>query len=116
MLEPLETLACPTNGHSSQHGDVSQTNAAGKVTVRPDKRQIEQRIEEDRERHKRFREGIWMINKNAEDDEFQRMWDECSDFGEEDFISAQEESQERRMHLELQIEELKKKAQVQKGK
>ena len=117
VLEPLDqTLTGPTNGNPSQLGDTSQGNATGKATVRPDKRQIEQRIEEDRERHKRFREGIWMVNKNADDDEFQRMWDECSDFGEEDFIAAQEESQERRMPLDLQIEELKKKAQVQKGK
>ena len=60
-----------------------------------DKRQIEQRIEEDRERHKRLRESIWAIG--ADDDlEFEKMWDEGSDVGEDDFLAAEEDMLERR--------------------
>ncbi|KAH7328504.1 CTD kinase subunit gamma CTK3-domain-containing protein [Stachybotrys elegans] len=50
---------------------------------RLDKRQIEQRIEEDRERHKRERESIWAI-PSAEGAEENRLWDETSDFGDDD--------------------------------
>jgi hypothetical protein len=34
--------------------------------VRLDKRQIEQRIEEDRERHKRLRESIWAVGADED--------------------------------------------------
>ncbi|PNY23681.1 CTD kinase subunit gamma [Tolypocladium capitatum] len=50
---------------------------------RLDKRQIEQRIEEDRERHKRERESIWATPK-GEDAEMNKLWEETSDFGEDD--------------------------------
>jgi len=65
---------------------------------RLDKKQIEQRIEEDRERHKRLRENIWAVQKTAgdEDAEFDKLWDETSDLGEDDFILYQEEAQERK--------------------
>ena len=70
-------------------------------TIRLDKRQIEQRIEEDRERHKRAREGIWAISQHsvsslAEDAELERMWDEVSDIDEDDFTISREELEERR--------------------
>ena len=72
--------------------------------IRLDKRQIEQRIEEDRERHKRAREGIWAIpqlsvSSLAEDAEFERMWEDASDVDEEDFAIAREEKEERRRCL-----------------
>ncbi|KAM0285291.1 hypothetical protein ACHAQH_001480 [Verticillium albo-atrum] len=54
-----------------------------------DKRQIEQRIEEDRERHKRLREDIWAIrDREAEID---RLWEETSDLGEDDHTMGREE-------------------------
>lgn len=78
--------------------------SAGKANgvVRPDKRQIEQRIEEDRERHKRLRESIWAVP--AEDNkEFERLWEDTSDIGEDDFINAQEDADEReRATLDVQ--------------
>ena len=59
-----------------------------------DKRQIEQRIEEDRERNKRLREGMWAVT--GEDDfEVNKMWEEGSDLGEDDEIMAQDELAER---------------------
>lgn len=61
-----------------------------------DKRQIEQRIEEDRERHKRLRESIWAVPSDG-DKEFEKLWDDASDIGEDDFIAAEEDAHERRI-------------------
>ncbi len=60
-----------------------------------DKKQIEQRIEEDRERHKRLRENIWAAPQDI-DAEFDKLWDETSDLGEDDYIFYEEETQERK--------------------
>jgi CTD kinase subunit gamma len=78
-MAPSQTIPKPTKSGSQQ---------------RLDKRQIEQRIEEDRERHKRQRESIWMIpiGPNAERD---RMFDEASELGEDDFQLGVEENEER---------------------
>ncbi|KAF2763348.1 hypothetical protein EJ05DRAFT_534707 [Pseudovirgaria hyperparasitica] len=62
---------------------------------RLDKRQIEQRIEEDRERHKRLRETIWAVS-GEDNAEFDKLWEETSDICEDDFIMAREEAEERR--------------------
>lgn len=68
--------------------------------IKLDKRQVEQRIEEDRERHKRAREGIWAIrqvsNDLGEDAEREKMWDETSDMEEDDYELAKEEAEQRR--------------------
>lgn len=79
----------PRKAHSPSR---SKSNGIG----RPDKRQIEQRIEEDRERHKRLRESIWAVPPEG-DTEFERLWDDASDIGEDDFIAAEEDAQERRL-------------------
>lgn len=59
-----------------------------------DRKQVEQRIEEDRERHKRLRESIWAVppGPNAERD---KLWEETSDLGEDDHIMGEEEWEER---------------------
>ncbi|KYG47992.1 hypothetical protein M433DRAFT_141451 [Acidomyces richmondensis BFW] len=71
---------------------------AAQAAIRLDKRQIEQRIEEDRERHKRAREGIWAIPQESsslrEDAEFEKMMDEVSDVSEDDFVVTSEEKAE----------------------
>jgi len=66
----------------------------GTGMMRANKRQIEQRIEEDRERHKRQRENIWAIKPEV--NEFMRLWDETSDIEEDDFLTAGEDALERR--------------------
>jgi CTD kinase subunit gamma len=55
-----------------------------------DRKQIEQRIEEDRERHKRQRENIWAISA-ADDAELDKLWEETSDLGEDDHRMGEEE-------------------------
>ncbi|KAL3469613.1 CTD kinase subunit gamma CTK3-domain-containing protein [Aspergillus californicus] len=64
--------------------------------IRVDKRQIEQRIEEDRERNKRLRESMWTI-RGDDTDEHRKFWDETSDIGEDDFTTANEELMERNL-------------------
>ena len=75
--------------------------------IRLDKRQIEQRIEEDRERHKRAREGIWAISQYsistlAEDAELEKLWQEVSDVDSDDFTISREELEERRRCLDFE--------------
>lgn len=67
-----------------------------KLQVRFDKRQIEQRIEEDRERNKRLRESMWAVPGDDEA-EAQKFYEDVSDIGEDDFINAREEAAERRL-------------------
>ncbi|KAJ5933186.1 hypothetical protein N7516_007675 [Penicillium verrucosum] len=65
-----------------------------KPQLRLDKKQIEQRIEEDRERNKRQRESMWAMTGNDRD-EYNQMWEELSPTGEDDFIRSREEALER---------------------
>lgn len=58
------------------------------------RRAVETRIEEDRERHKRMREGLWAVN-SENDGEFEKLWDDASDIDEDDTIDAQEDLAER---------------------
>lgn len=64
-------------------------------SARLDKRQIEQRIEEDRERHKRLRESIWAV-PGEEEREMERLWEEASDVAEDDYVGGEEDGVERR--------------------
>jgi CTD kinase subunit gamma len=58
------------------------------------KRETEQRIEEDRERHKRLRESIWAVS--AKDlAEWQAIVDDCSEINSDDGREAGEETGER---------------------
>ncbi len=74
--------------------------------IRLDKRQIEQRIEEDRERHKRAREGIWAVEQVSSDlgvdAEFERCWEEDSEVDEDDLQMMKEEAEERAIALEYE--------------
>ena len=62
---------------------------------RMDKRQIEQRIEEDRERHKRLRESIWAVPGEGYE-ELDKLWEESSDINEDDYTTAREDAEERK--------------------
>ncbi|GAB1320675.1 hypothetical protein MFIFM68171_10885 [Madurella fahalii] len=58
-----------------------------------DKKQIEQRIEEDRERHKRQRENIWAV-PGTDEAELDKLWEETSSLGSDDHRMGEEEYQE----------------------
>jgi len=66
--------------------------------VKMDKRQIEHRIEEDRERHKRLRESIWAVPGEREE-EMEKLWEEASEIGEDDFVMGREDREERRQAI-----------------
>ena len=84
----VEMTATSTGGRNG-----SGAYAHGKL----DKKQVEQRIEEDRERHKRLRENIWAVPRNGDlEVEWRKLWDETSELGEDDFILYEEEAAERR--------------------
>ncbi|KAI8941988.1 hypothetical protein NX059_000098 [Plenodomus lindquistii] len=68
--------------------------------LKMDKRQIEHRIEEDRERHKRLRESIWAVPGEKEE-EMERLWEEASEIGEDDFVVGREDREERRQAIAL---------------
>ena len=55
------------------------------------KEDILRRIEEDRERHKRLRESLWVVPSGDPDYEFTRAWEETSDLCEDDFEVMREE-------------------------
>ncbi|KAF3770354.1 hypothetical protein M406DRAFT_35219 [Cryphonectria parasitica EP155] len=93
-------MSSPVNSTNPGLGDMpaSRTIPRPGGTVLPprlDKKQIEQRIEEDRERHKRLRESIWAVPNEPPDAEMWKMWDETSDLGDDDFLLAKEEEEER---------------------
>jgi CTD kinase subunit gamma len=100
-------VAAPTTLTATPRGSKSQG-----LPQRLDKKQIEQRIEEDRERHKRQRENAWAIPKGAptpsrgvsgvvdivpaaSDAEFEKLWEETSGLGEDDWDLYDEEAEER---------------------
>ena len=99
---PAHPALSPIDPNAQRDQQPSQ-GATAKINgvARLDKRQIEQRIEEDRERHKRLRENIWAVSDEG-DQEFQRLWDEASDIGEDDYIAAEEDALERRRAVEVE--------------
>ncbi|KAI5465606.1 CTD kinase subunit gamma CTK3-domain-containing protein [Mariannaea sp. PMI_226] len=98
-------------GLASPHGDTEMVDMPPSQTIpkpgrrttlqRLDKRHIEQRIEEDRERHKRERESIWAIPK-VEHAEMNKLWEETSDFGEDDDVLLTEELADFNKEMETQ--------------
>ncbi|PSN73963.1 hypothetical protein BS50DRAFT_4711 [Corynespora cassiicola Philippines] len=86
-------IADETNGAA---GVKSLRNGNGRV----DKRQIEQRIEEDRERHKRLRESIWAV-PGEDDAEAEKLWEEASDIADDDYLAGEEDREERRQVIKF---------------
>ena len=84
-------------GGATTHATSKTATPSGRTNgnAKLDKRQIEQRIEEDRERHKRLRENIWAVGP-GDDDEYNRLLEETSDLGEDYYLAAQEEAEERK--------------------
>lgn len=83
-------FSSPANGDDASGPTNGNGTATAAAANRPDKRQIEQRIEEDRERHKRMRENMWAVPDNIED-EAMKLWDDTSELGEDDHILGREE-------------------------
>ncbi|TQS33520.1 hypothetical protein Golomagni_06131 [Golovinomyces magnicellulatus] len=89
-----DDLATSPVGPDENDTDKSRSDGTKRqAPARLDKRQVEQRIEEDRERHKRERESIWAVPR-GDDAELNRLWEETSDYGEDDDRLVVEEGQE----------------------
>ncbi|KAI1487478.1 CTD kinase subunit gamma CTK3-domain-containing protein [Biscogniauxia mediterranea] len=92
----LHVTSRPRNGATSGVAATGNSGGAGGggsavvVPNRLDKRQIEQRIEEDRERHKRMRENMWLVPQDL-DAEARQFLDNTSDVGEDDHRLGEEE-------------------------
>jgi CTD kinase subunit gamma len=88
VLRERDTSA--SMGTSPANGDVV---IKGNAPPKLDRRQIEQRIEEDRERHKTLRENKWTVESGVYA-ELDKLWEETSDLGEDDFRLMAEEQKE----------------------
>lgn len=89
-----DDLATSPAGPDDNEADKARSDGTKRpAAARLDKRQVEQRIEEDRERHKRERESIWAVPR-GDDTELNRLWEETSDYGEDDERLVVEEGQE----------------------
>ncbi|CAK7271999.1 hypothetical protein SEPCBS119000_004894 [Sporothrix epigloea] len=90
------------NGEHSTASEAGGTEAHAAPLLEPprrlDRKQIEERLEEDRERHKRLRESMWAVPKEP-DAEMLRLWEETSDLGEDDHLMGEEELAEREQVL-----------------
>ena len=94
MSSPSGRLDSEMKGVETGRERREKTNGVQKL----DKKQAEQRIEEDRERHKRARENIWAIPADG-GGEHEKMWEETSDLGDDDRILGEEEGDARKMSL-----------------
>ena len=72
------------------YNSTTSSSKRGHAPAKLDRKQVEQRIEEDRERHKRQRENIWAVSA-ADDAELEKLWEETSDLGEDDHRMGEEE-------------------------
>ncbi|KAI9742558.1 MAG: hypothetical protein M1818_003698 [Claussenomyces sp. TS43310] len=94
-------LSSPTEPADTEMGGSGITEATPRsarpsVAPRLDKEQIIQRIEEDRERHKRLREHQWAIPYNNDDAEFDEMWENTSSINSDDYRLFEEEAEQRK--------------------
>lgn len=96
-LHPHIGLSSPLEAPDSVSVNESGVPKSAKPYSAPrlDKLQIQQRIEEDRERHKRLREHQWAVLNEDDDAEFERLWDETSSLNSDDYQAMEEESDQR---------------------
>lgn len=80
----------PSTDNTSQVNGRARNGMATAAGSRLDKRQIEQRIEEDRERHKRMRESMWTVPSGAEE-QGENLFDNTSEIGDDDRVLGDED-------------------------
>jgi CTD kinase subunit gamma len=110
-------LSSPMEDPDAEMDGVEPNRKISKPTIvqRLDKKQVEQRIEEDRERHKRLREQQWAIPKDDHDAEFEKMWDETSSLNSDDYQVFQEEAEQRDQCAREHAREMESLAATQNG-
>ncbi|KAI1826201.1 CTD kinase subunit gamma CTK3-domain-containing protein [Xylaria intraflava] len=100
LSSPPDGIDKPGAPNSTTDPDVGgpQTSQRNGASIKPTKQQIEQRIEEDRERHKRTRESMWVVPPNPID-QARKFFAETNDLGEDDHILGREETTEFRVRV-----------------
>ncbi|KAI1423256.1 CTD kinase subunit gamma CTK3-domain-containing protein [Xylaria sp. FL1777] len=88
-LNSNEQSGAPASANEPEPGGPQTTQRNG-ASIKPTKKQIEQRIEEDRERHKRMRESMWVVPSNPIE-QARKFFAETSDLGVDDSILGNEE-------------------------
>ncbi|KAI0458370.1 CTD kinase subunit gamma CTK3-domain-containing protein [Xylaria acuta] len=96
-LDGNDKSAAPASATDPDVSGAQPTQRNG-VSIKPTRRQIEQRIEEDRERHKRMRESMWVVPSNTID-QAHKFFTETSGLGEDDHILGDEEIAEFRLRV-----------------
>lgn len=91
VLGSLQTKEFLSEEVVRQINEVLRERGDGQKKV--DKRVAEQRIEEDRERHKRLRENKWVVPTEGYA-ELEKLWEETSDLGEDDYRAMEDEKKE----------------------
>ncbi|KAI1866017.1 uncharacterized protein JN550_007995 [Neoarthrinium moseri] len=86
--------ASGTNGRTTTTTTSKSTVDGSKGRLKLEKRQIEQRIEEDRERHKKMRENMWVMPKGPLKVRRGKVWEDLSDAGEDDTREGDEDESE----------------------
>lgn len=106
-MPPSRTVPPPAGHRKGGSGSGSgQQKQHHYGAMRLDKKQIEQRIEEDRERHKRQRENIWAVPP-GEHAELEKLWEETSELGEDDHRMGAEEWAEWKAQFEASCPHLR---------
>ncbi|KAF2027993.1 hypothetical protein EK21DRAFT_102192 [Setomelanomma holmii] len=100
LPETVSELEAVLKSREVEHGFMSASPGMKNGSAKMDKRQIEQRIEEDRERHKRLRESIWAV-PGEDEQEMDKLWEEASDIGEDDYVVAREDREEREQAIKF---------------
>jgi CTD kinase subunit gamma len=99
ILKERETgdigLSSPSERDKNSPSPASPDQKRPIIMLSMEKKQVEQRIEEDRERHKRLRETMWAVpNMERAKPEWEKIWEETSDWGDDDDLLASEEAEE----------------------
>jgi CTD kinase subunit gamma len=106
LSSPVEVAETEAGGSVSLNAPESSKAKSTGAAQRLDKKQIEQRIEEDRERHKRLREHQWAISNDDDDAEFYQLLDETSSVGSDDYRLFEEEAMQREQCAKEHAEEM----------
>jgi CTD kinase subunit gamma len=115
LSSPVKPADVEMSGMSTTADPSLKGSKQAAAAQRLDKKQIEQRIEEDRERHKRLREHQWAIPADDDDAEFYQMLDETSSIGSDDYRVFEEEALQREECAKEHMEEMEVLHNAQNG-
>jgi CTD kinase subunit gamma len=107
LSSPVAIAKAEAGGSASIDApESSKAKPTGAAAQRLDKKQIEQRIEEDRERHKRLREHQWAISNDDDDAELNQLLEETSSIGSDDYRLFEDEALQREQCAKEHAEEM----------